>query len=313
MPSTLINAPTGISWGTIPIQGSTSNQQLAEQVNLCWRATHAIDAYCNQVLRATFSTQQVVGPGRRLSVSPSTGVVRVQLDQWPVLAVVNASYTLQNAFPRVYQPIPSNYIDLEYVDATVTGSPIVGGNAVGPTAMIISPNYVSNWWGVAGFRVQAQYVAGFPHAGITANVTVSATTISVDDVTGYAIATTANPIGTTIYDGANTEVVEVTGVTASNATTGSGAYGPGTLTIASPGASFAHAGLTDGLPNCTISTLPAVIEQAAIEMAMGFALLRGSTATTIPRQPGSAQNTGGVNWSVSEAAKEILQPYRRVY
>lgn len=272
-----------------------------------------IDSYCNQVLRATFATQQVVGPGRRLSVNPNTGVVRVQLDQWPVLAVVDASYVLNNSFPRTYNAIPNDFIDLEYLDATVTGSPIVGGNAVGPTAMIISPNYVSGFWGVGGYRAKVQYVAGFPHAGLTDDVEVSDMTLTVDDVSGYGVATITTPIGATIPDGGNTEIVEITGVTATNGSLGSAAYGPGTVTIASPGAAFTHTGPINGVATCTLTTMPAIIEQAAIQMAMNFALLRGSTATTIPRQPGSAQNTGGSNWSIIESAREMLQPFRRVY
>jgi hypothetical protein len=263
------------------------------------------------VLRATFATQQVAGPGRRLSISPTNGLIRVQLDQWPVLEVIGASYVLNNSFPRTYTTIPSNNIDLEYLDATVSGSPIIGGNATGPTAMIIGGG-VSGYAGGSGYRVQAQYVAGFPHAGITAAVAEDDLTISVDDVTGYGIATVDTPIGATIPDGANTEVIEVTGVTANNGSVGASAYGPGTLTVPVEGIAFTHTGPVDNIPSCLITTMPFIIGQAALQIAMNFALLRGSTATTVPRQPGSAQNTGGSNWSIVESARELLAPFRRV-
>jgi hypothetical protein len=41
---------------------------LAEQTNICWRASGIIDNYCNQVLRATVDTEYLSGPNYRVTV-----------------------------------------------------------------------------------------------------------------------------------------------------------------------------------------------------------------------------------------------------
>ncbi len=205
-------------------------------------------------------------------------------------------------------------MDLEYLDPTVANSPIVGGAGVGPTAAIIAPGYVTQpWAGRNAYRIQIQYISGFPHAGITVAATQGGSSLTVDDVTGLGLASTSDTIGATIYDGASTEVIQITGCTPTNGSTGVGSYGPGTVSLSGT-LLFAHSGPnTEGLPQVMVSTMPLTIQQAAIELATSFALMRGSTATTVPRQPGNIQQTGGAAADLENKAYRRLDRFKRVF
>src|ERR1700679_1558947 len=88
-PSTLIAAPTGISWTSIPPgRDVTPAQRYAEQLNMCQRATAQVDQYCNQVIRATTDTELYHGPGDyRVNVQQSTWNTRIILQRWPVINI----------------------------------------------------------------------------------------------------------------------------------------------------------------------------------------------------------------------------------
>jgi hypothetical protein len=135
------------------------------------------------------------------------------------------------------------------------------------------------------------------------------TTISVDDVTGYGLATATTPIQPGIYEGAFSEIVTVTSATATNGSTGLGMNGPGTLHL-SAGTVFDHAPPVDGIATALVTTMPLVVQRATILLAVHEALVRGSTATTVPRQPGIVQHGGGHDLDLN--AFELLLPFRRV-
>lgn len=231
-------------------------------------------------------------------------------NEWPVLAVVSAQYAPAAVFPRTWTALTSTQWDVEESVPVNTGSAGAAGSAQGGNAIVFQPLTASWIYGRKGFRLQANYIAGWPHAGITAAVTQNATSISVDDVTGWSIATAANPITPRIYDGGSEEIVTVTGATATNDTTGLAMYGPGTLTL-STGTQFSHPGPVGGISSCLITTMPGVIQRAAILLSVHEALVRGATATTVQRQPGVVVDGGGVQLDLE--AYEMLLPFRRVY
>jgi len=294
-PQILINAPTGVSWETIPDFDSTPDAQLSEQFNICWRATHWIDAWCNQPLRSTIDTEEFLGPNYRLTVD-NNGLGRVLTSRWPVTEVLSAQYSSAWSAPAQWQPIPANAL---YVENELN---LVGGisieSAAGPSAIRITPGYIAWAPGRNSYRLQVTYANGWAHCGITANAEIGAYTLQVDDCTGMVIGTQGR--GMWIYDGANTEHVVVSSTTATS--------GPGTVTLSSP-LLYSHAGSIQ--QPIIMSSLPAAVQQAAILHATYQALTRGATATTVQNMPGSTTNSGG-GQSLLEDVKDMLKPYRRV-
>jgi hypothetical protein len=192
-----------------------------------------------------------------------------------------------------------------------TGSAVTGGDGQGGNIILLAPGTLDWWRGRKGYRISVTYLNGWPHAGITAAMDADATAIDVDDVTGWSVATADAPITCPLYDGADSEVVQVIGVaTVANGTTGLAAYGPGTLTLAT-GTNYVHGGPTQGVSSCLISTLPATIMSAVIKMAVAEALVRGATATSVQRQPGVTTKVGSPGDLYLEGC-EMLLPYRRV-
>jgi hypothetical protein len=306
LPSTLLNSPTGIDWGTLPTPNASAALQLATQYQMCARATQAADAFCNQVLRSTVDLQTESGPHRRLTIDNDTGVARLETENWPVLAVVSAQVAPANMFPVTWTVLTSSQYDLEYSVPVNTGSAIPGGAAQGGNYIRFAP-YILSWaYGRKGMRVQVQYLNGWPHAGITQSVSLNATTLNVDDVTGWTIASASNPIAASLEDGASTEVVNVIGATPGTL----GSSGPGILALAS-GCNFAHAGLTTGVPACMVTTMPSTIQTAVTWLAISQSLIRGASFLTVPNLPGS-EVASGSGEGLDMLAYEQLLPYKRV-
>lgn len=273
---------------------------------MCLRATQAADAFCNQVLRSTVDLQLESGPNRRLTIDPSTGVGRLQTEQWPLLAVVSANVAPANMFPVTWTALTSQQYDLEYSVPVNTGSAIPGGAAQGGNYIRIAPNILSWAYGRRGMRLQVQYLNGWPHAGITGAVSEGDQTLDVDDVTGWTIASVGNPVVGSLEDGASTEVVSVTATTPS----GLSAFGPGTLTLASP-TNFSHAGVTNGVPACMVTTMPSNIQTAVTWLAISQSLIRGATFIDVAQLPGSETHAGDAS-GLDMMAYEQLLPYKRV-
>lgn len=293
-PDILINAPTGISWETIPDFGSSLTAQLAEQTNICWRATHFIDSYCNQPLRATIDTEEVLGPDFRMTIDRN-GLVRVVASRWPVTSVLSAKYSAAYVVPPQWQAIPANVMYVENSSVVDGEASVVG--ATGPSAILISPGYATWAMGRRGVRLSLTYLNGYAHAGILANAQIGATTLSVDDCTGMAGQFMQ------IYDGASTETVKVTSTSV--------ASGPGAATLET-GLVYQHAASTQA--PIIISTIPASVQQAAIFYATYVALTRGATATTVQTMPGASVGGSGVSGSaLLDHAHDLLKPYRRVF
>jgi len=302
-PAILTQAPTGISWNTIPFGTQvTPQQRTAEQWNICVRATSIADGYCNQILRATPSVEYVQGPDYYTTIQQNTGNIRIILSQWPVLSVESVMVS-PNTFPRSWTEVPSGYWQPDQPIVSVYGTSAPPGSAQGGQAIIVSPLAGGGWWlGRNGFIFQVTYYAGWPHAGLMAAATAGAESLSVDDCSGWTIT---DPMGNlvgargVIYDGGGAE--EIVSVTATSV-----AAGPGTLTLSS-------ALLYDHPQYTMVSALPQTIQWACILLSTSIALTRGATATTVHTMPGGSAGPAMKGpETLTEEAELLLHSYRRV-
>ena len=311
-PETLTAAPTGIDWTGIPVGDDiTAAENVNEQWNMIRRATDRADGYCNQVLRATTDVELIHGPDYRLTVGPAAGGMvptpywgssaptnaRIILSRWPVLSVSSVQVS-PNAFPRNFISVTSGFYEPEVPPIGIYGSVAPGGDAQGGQAIIVGGGFIDWQLNRNGYAVKVTYINGYPHTVLTAAVNAGATSLPVQDTTGWAIANffgTATGATGIVKDGGNQETVQVS---ASSTTSG-----PGNLTV--PAITYPHPAGT------IISTLPSSVEQACILFAAAEALTRGATTTTIHDVGGHAQNTGGDIAGLVSQAHMLLKPFRR--
>ena len=305
-PQMLMDAPTGVAWSLIPQPKSGGTpEQTAEVTNLCWRATSIVDAYCNQVLRATVDNEYLQGPGApRVGIQQGTGNGLLVMRRWPVTQVLAIQTSSNRTFPRAWSTIPAGQYDIlhplinQYTDSASATMPD-GGSSI-----LVAPGYIVDWYGRNGQRILVSYTNGWPHSSLTANAAVGATTISVDDVTGWTGAAGF------VYDGASTEPVSVTSVAATTPMqlpngAGTAQTGPGTVTLSAP-LSAAHTAGT------VVSALPASVLWATVLAAAAQALESGITSVSIQNIPGSETTGGkGVEDLITEY-EVLLEPFRRI-
>ena len=276
-PAELVSAPTGLSWSTIPpYKGTTPAQQLAEQVNILGRATAQCDTYVNQVLRATLDTEQISGPDFRVTVMTGVGNGRVILSRWPIMSIVSIQVAPNGVFPRQWTTLPAGSYDVEHPIIGVYGSVAPSDSADGGQSIVISPGYVNWCGGRNGVLLRITYVNGWPHTSLTSDVAVGATSLPVDDCTGWAVTGEFGNTGAagTVYDSGQQETVQVSAATATS--------GPGNLTV--PATTFGHKAGT------MITALPQSVIWATILFASAQALTRGSTSTTVHNIPGTGSS-----------------------
>lgn len=299
----IVSAPTGISWSIIPFPKATTAQQLAEQTNMCFRATGMVNAYCNQILKSTVDTERLQGPDYRLTIQTGPGNGRLLLSRWPITQVLQIAVS-PNTFPRQWTIVPSGYYDVERPPIDGYGSTSPTGTGDGGQGVLLAPGYVNWGGGRQGFSVSTTYLNGWPHSSLTASCTTGATTLTIDDVTAMTGARVF------LYDGAQTEQIIISSVTANQNEMlpyGTNTYpaGPGTVTLATP-TMFPH---TAG---CVFSAIPQDILWATILATTIQALESGITAVSIQNLPGS-QTVGGQGIAALEQEyKSLLNPYRRV-
>ena len=298
-PATLVSAPTGIAWSTIPPgKDVTPARHLAEQANICARATAQADEYCNQVLRATSDTEVYHGPDYRVTVQ-QTGNVRIILQRWPVLAVTKVEVSPAATWPRQWVTLPAGWAEPETPPAGLYGSTAPSAAGSGGQSILIGPGYVDWSQGRQGYTIRVTYVNGWPHAGLVSPAPQGATSLQVDDCTGWAVTSGAGVTGATgvVKDSGAQEVVQVTAASAQ--------AGPGTLTLAAP-LRFPHQ------PGVAVTTLPASAEWAVILFATAQALTRGATTTTVQALKPATQTSVKHVDDLCTEAELLLSPYRRV-
>jgi hypothetical protein len=303
-PSVLISAPTGIDWSTIPSRNADARAQRAEQANICLRATGLIEGVANQVLRATLDEEFFSGPSFRVTINNATGNVRIAVSRWPILQVISAAVTL-DVFPRQWQTVAASQLDIEKPPIGLFGAAQAADVPDGGQAIIMAPQFMSWWPGRNAFRIQVQYVSGWPHTSLTAAADAGDSTVQVDDCTGWAPSVfdpEDQQFGATgiIYDGLFQEVALCIGSSAQ--------AGPGTLTLSQP-LTFDHQ------PGVLFTTLPRTVMNATIDMASSLALARGATATTVQSVSGGAGTAGGGPLGpkeLRELAAAAVRSYARV-
>lgn len=303
-----MNAVTGISWKTVPFPNSTAEEQYAEALNMCWRASDEMDSRANQVLRATVDTEVERGPDFRLTVGNSLpGEARLQISRWPVVSIVSGKYAAAGSSATdgsylQWTTIPASQIVPEHPIIGLQGTASPSAAGAGPAALIIAPSVLDWSNGRNGFYLSVTYVNGWPHAGIDTAAASGATSVHVDDITGWT------GMRGTILDGSLREVVNVTAVTPD--TTGDIA-GPGTLTLA---AALRNTHTPPANGTIVITTMPEVLMEAAIYYATAMALVRGTTAVTVQAIRGSLQGSGGPNAAAAYIARAdaIVARYARI-
>lgn len=295
-PAMLIASALGVDWTSVPVPGATSQQQTAEQANICQRATDWVDMACGQILRATVDTEEEMGPHTRLTIM-SNGCARLQLSRWPVLQVLAAKVANATTFPLTYTTVPLDHVATEYAALTQLGTVAADGAGIGPTAVIVAPGFLSWVNGRQGYRLQVQYVNGWPHCGITATANSGANTLTVDDCTGWAGVTGR------IFDGAGTESVAVTSASV--------ASGPGTLTLGSNLVNT-HTGTTAA--PIVFSALPGTAILAALYHAAAQVEGRGVMAIDVPELSGAESSAGGKDaGDLITEAEVMLAHYARIF
>ena len=314
----LIAAPLPVTWKALGQTNATPDQVLDELALICEIATTNVNGEVGQQLRATVDIEANQAPSHRCgilnngmarfmtSMAPVLKVVQVQVAYGgPVIAAGGATAAFQ------YTTLPSGIAFPEQQPFGVYGSSAPGGATAGQNAILIAGGYVNWWAGRMGTRVLVTYVNGWPHTALTAPAVQGATSIEVDDVTGwYNSALTEGALGW-IYDptppGGGNETIQCTGVTATGAVNGEPA-GPGTLTLAS-GMAYAH---TAGP---LVSAMPTSIRDAAGLFAAAEGLRKGMAAITAPNIPGSGGGSGSVQSAIEYLEKLAaieLNTFRRI-
>lgn len=275
-PAILTAAPTGIAWSTIPDRTSTPAQQLAEQLNICVRASSMADKAINQPLRATVDVETFVGPGDFRVQNMPGGVTRILTSRSPVLSVVGGRVSSATAFPRAWRTIPVNQFEPEKPLLGIYSTSAPSGAGSGGQAILLAPGWVGWSYGRQGSRIEVTYVNGWPHGSLVAGATAGTSALHVDDITGWTGA------AGTVYDGAQQEFVTCTTVTPD---VPGAISGPGMLTL-SAALTFPHQAGT------LVTCLPASAMQACIYYATAQALTRGATATAVQSLGGGVAGGG---------------------
>lgn len=298
-PEILLNAPTGISWKTIPSVKSDANAQLAEQMNICSRATSMVDTACNNIMRATIDTERFYGPDYRVTVNPRTRVTRFLTSRWPVVQALSARVSSAAVFPPQWTNVPATSLMVEKQPLGVYGTSTPTAASAGGQAIMMQGGYVTWSIGRNGFVTEIDYINGWPHSSLTSAAAQGASSIAVNDCTGWA-PPPDDQFGAAgvIYDGTNQETISCIGASAVS--------GPGVLSLASP-LTYGH-----GI-GVVVSALPGQVMQATIMFAVSEALVRGATATTIQTVSGVGQGTGaGDHWDFKMLAHELIAPFKRI-
>ncbi len=262
----------------------------------------------SQELRATITPEQDYGPDRTITVLPND-FGRFQLSRWPVLQIVSGRWS-GAMLPPSWQAIATTAMTTETSYLAPYGSIVGDGAAQGPNAVLIAPGIVSWWGGRKGTLVQVTYLNGWPTCGIDQSAVAGATTIHVDDITGWWNGT-AGARGT-IYDPPWREDVTVTGAPTPDIAGASS--GPGTLPVSALQFPHAPTEASTTTPNLTVllTTMPRSLLQAGLFFAAYYGLLRGSQAAVMQTAGGQKLSGSSSVDAWYERGQKIMAHYARV-
>jgi len=277
------------------------------------RATARTDGYLNQILRATADVELLHGPDYRVTVGPASGGswptpywgnsgaqnARIILSRWPVLQVTAVKVCPNGVWPRSWTAVPAGFFEPEVPAIGIYNSIAPGGSAEGGQAILVGGGYIDKSNGRNGWAIEVSYVNGYPHCSLTSAVAAGATSLPVNDCTGWAIT---NYYGT--YTGATGKIVDSGQQEAVHVTASSVTAGPGNLTLAAP-LGYPHQAGT------LVTTLPASVEQACIYFCTAEALTRGATSTTIHAVGGAAQSSSAGARELIEEGELLIHAFKR--
>jgi hypothetical protein len=304
----LLESNYGIDWASFPKPGATAAQQVSAQLEICTMVTSEMDSL-SLTLRANIDTETEQGPDFIITTR-SNGWARFRLSNWPVLQILSAQVSPASATPPCWTTIPLDSLMSDHSGITLSGTIVPSGATPGPSAVLIAPGYVTWANGRNGYLVQVTTITGFPVCGIDQPAIAGATSLHVDDITGWWNG--VNGAAGTLYDVPLREQVAITGATPDIAGAVSGA---GTLTL-SQGLRFAHTpavgvtGVAD--QRILLSSFPATLLQAGFYLATYYGLIRGATGAVMQSSRGQASPSGtaGANDWHSRAV-EILSRFAR--
>lgn len=286
-PQELLQAGTGIDWNTIAESATGSSPvQAIEQSNVIDRASSWVANYCVQRLDATTDTEQsILGGAYTKCWVDQNAWLWYRTDFFPILSISVFQWAIASA--GVANPAFNNL----NVNNLLTFGEFNRVNRVADLSQDWS------WLKRGPGLLNIVYVNGYPNMVSTAGFTAGAAkTIIVDSTLG--LTNQAGQIGNvlTIFDGANTETIQVQSVT------------DGTHFVA---VNVANAHNTAGVG---ISAIPPDVKEAAILACIHFARIRGTEAFEM----GGADSSSGVSTktvSTGDAlaqAEYLLQPYKRI-
>ena len=270
-------APTGVDTNLVRNDAGASR---AELQNTIARASSWADQICNQVLAATPDTE-----AGRVWLTRD-GTVRIHPRQTPVLELTAFSYgdTPGNL-------LPLTTLTSVWVEATQIVVPLSSFNGTFSGPLQFGPQ-ASN----GPLYAQWSYVAGWPNTTLAATATAGATSITVTNPVGILPGLT----WLTIYDGAQTETVQVAAT-----------YTPGSTTIP------LAAALTEnhGTAGVSVSALPPAVKQAVILLTAALIKTRGAAALVMGSPRGTPekrpQGESGSDEDI-DTAEWLLSAFKRV-
>jgi hypothetical protein len=272
-------APTGVDVDDL-VGGGTTAVNDVELANTIERASSWIDAYCNQVLSATLDTDSF-----RARVSRD-GMLKIHPRFNPITEVVSVSVGSQPNYMVSLDPTTA-WIEPQSVIFPMNG---LAGFFSAPIQF--SPSFSNS----RELFVSLTYVNGYANTLLASNASVTASTLSVTNRTGFVPNQQFQ-----VYDGAYNELLTV-------ASTFTPAQGAGTIPLATPTA-YAH---TAGV---SVSALPPAIKLAAIYMTNVLLKSRGNASVVMSGLSFTPTEILDKNATVQgdySAAISILSSYRYI-
>jgi hypothetical protein len=273
------NAPTAIDYSNLVV-GGNQDQQDAELFSVIARASSWIDVHCNQTLVARPITET-----KRSRITPQGNII-IHPDQNPLLAVTNFSYGID---PNNMVTVPDcSVIWMEPTEFIYPASQApLSYSSQGPLSFGLTPTVRSQIY------CSYTYVGGYVNTACAG--TKGSTSLTVTDNTGIIAGQNYS-----IYDGANTEVVNV-----------ATSYVYGSSNTIPLQASLQN----DHSNNPVLSGLPDAIKQACILVTTDFLKVRGDNSLTmaVTTRATSGPSVQSIIGSDLALAEELLKPFRRVY
>jgi hypothetical protein len=261
-PSEYKQAPTAVAVNNLVPSGS-EGEQAAALAAVISRASDWADTICFHRADGTLAASPSTESGW---VTPKdNGTLALICNYKPILevdalALGTGPANMENIGGEAAQnlTIQGSIIQLAY------GSCSYGPSTTFPSLPLVNGKIYAVW----------VYVNGFPHTSLAENVAEGAQSIAVDPSApgGSSVYGVYEGTQLTIHDGANTEVIVVTGIEGL------------TLKLSAP-LLYGHV-VPDAPDTVRVSAVPWVVEQACVSLTSVLIKMRGTRAMVIPQSAG---------------------------